>query len=192
MFKKILSITGLALLIAILSCSKIYAAIDIVLEDNPEEDIVEVVINSNDSTTPGIDLNIIYSKNLVINDISNSGNFCSFGFETLATNGIITIECLNSEDIAMNNTLATIDYSIDTDNYYFYTDSETLDIADNEIGKLEDINKPEETQAENTSINEKKSFTKNLIDFIREYYLYIAAMVMLISISLVFFIVKNP
>jgi hypothetical protein len=200
MFKKFLFITLFTLGLVLLFSSKAYAAVDITLEDNPVDKNVEVRINTNNEMISGIAMDIFFSDGMIIEEINGIDNFCAMGFNSVASNGIISIECLNDEKSLFNDILATISYTTNGEDYFFYINEDTVDIGDNDIGIVNNINKPENINIENTEnntdilIEEKKDdgFVIKIVDFIKEYYIYISLAVISIVILLLISLFKRP
>ncbi len=149
--------------ILFLSMGKVYANVDIELKDDKESQEVSVIVNSNDSVLLGVNIPIIFSdNNTQIEKVINE-NYCSLLFSGDIINNKIDIECFNDEETLMNGVLATIKYSTDSTNYFFYTDKENLDLGNAQVGELNDINKPvikeeietttDETEVENNTTN---------------------------------------
>ena len=191
MFKRFLLITLFTLGLSFLFSSKAYAAVDISLEDMTDDNTIEVRINSNNEMLSGIAIDIFFSNGLVVKEINDDNDFCSLGFNSVASNGVISIECLNDERSVFNDTLATITYTTDGSDYYFYVDENSIDIGNNQLGTIIDINKPEnvntETEKENgidTKETKEDDIVVKIVDFIREYYIYISLAVISISIVL--------
>lgn len=188
MFKKFLSITLFTLGLGFLFSTKAYAAVDITLEDISDDNILEVRVNSNDEELSGIDIDIVFSDGLVIKEISEPENYCVMGFNSVASNGVISIECLNDEALVLNGVLTTIEYTKKDEDYYFYTDQATLDIGGKQIGELVDVNKPEnlpEDSREELVVEEnEENFVTNMVDIIRDNYIIISIVVITIVIIL--------
>lgn len=199
MLKKFIVIVVFIFGLFLLLPSKILAAVDISLVDNPQDSTLKVIIDSNDEEILGIGLDIIYSENIVIKEINNLGDFCSMDFNSVASNGVLLIECLNNETTAIDDTLAIVEYSLDEEDYYFYVDEAKIDIGDQEVGTIQDVNRPEIANADTTEDNTPRliartedGFLRNLIEFIREYYVYISLSVIVIVIFLLVSLFKKP
>ncbi len=159
--------TFLIAFILFFSVGKIYANVDIELKDNKETKEISVMINSNTSSLYGVNIPIIFSDNdTQIEEVIN-GNYCSLLFSGDVINNKIDIECFNDKETSMNGLLATIKYSTDSTNYFFYTDKENLDLGNAQVGELNDINKPDikeeiETQTTTDKIEADNETTKSL------------------------------
>jgi hypothetical protein len=197
MFKKYLFITLLTLGLGFLFSSKAYAAVDIKLEDNPSDKTIDININSNSELLSGVVMEIFFSNDIVVREINETNDFCSMGFNSVASNGIISIECLNDERSVFNDTLATITYTTDEPEYFFYVEESTIDIGDPDIGTISNINKPEnigvETSQSSGPIVQPKedNIVMKIVDFIQEYYIYISVAVITIVIGLLISLFKK-
>lgn len=152
MLKKTMKI--LVVLVSILLFTqKAYANVDIELRDNKELQEVSVIVNSNDKELIGIDLPIIFSKDVDIEEVTKT-NFCSFMFNGEAEGNKIDIECFNDPEIIMNGELAKIKYNTNSKDYFFYIDSEKVDTGGEELGTINNVNKP--SHIVNPNINTEK------------------------------------
>ena len=198
MFKKLLLITLFTLGIGLLFSSKAYAAVDITLENNPEENLVEVDINSNNEMLSGASIDIFFSNGLVVEEIIETGNFCSMGFNAVASNGIVSIECLNDEGSVLNGNLATISYTAEDEDYFFYLDESSVDFGNNELGSVININKPEDISIDNSDgldsdivTDQDNSIVQKIVTFTSEYYTYISIAIILIVTVLLISVFKR-
>jgi hypothetical protein len=193
MFKKFLFITLFTLGLVLLFSSKAYAAVDITLKNISEANILEVIVNSNDDELSGIDMDIVFSDSLVVKKINEPENYCVMGFNSVASNGIISIECLNDKALPLNNSLVTIEYIKNGDDLYFYTDQTTLDIGGKRIGELIDVNKPENLaeKIDRDLIKEEAedNLVNKIVEIIKDNYIVISIIVIgivIILLSLLF------
>ncbi len=170
---------------------KAYAAVDFRLEDNKEEGKISVIVDSNGSYVGGIDMTIVYSNDIEIGEVEKSTEFCSFGNNINVYSGKITVECFNDLDTEMSGVLATIPYTTDSQEYFFYIDDEHLDVGNLSVGSIEDINRPEKDTEETDGTGEEvedrtdEKVLDLVIDFLRENALYILAGVILLIASII-------
>lgn len=156
-----------------------FAKVDIKLEDNTKEKIISVIVNSNDSFIDGIDMSIMYSSDITIGEITNTETYCLLGNtnEIFADN--ISLLCFNDSDTVVDGVIATIPYTTESQDYYFYVDTETLDTAGLPIGEITDINKPEITEEETSetteTADETESTLNKIADFLSNNSLYVLA-----------------
>ncbi len=140
MLKKTLKI--LVVLVGILFFSqKAYANVDIELRDNKELQEVSVIVNSNDAELVGVDLPIVFSKNVRILEITKT-DYCSFMFNNYTKGEKIFVECFNDPQVVMNGEVVKIKYDTSANDYYFYVDSGSVDTGGETLGEIVDINKP--------------------------------------------------
>ena len=122
--------------------------IDFTLEDNKEEKKVSIIADSEDTYVSAFDISIIHSENVRIEDVEVQEGFCSFLFDKYiyTERNTLQIECFNdiNTEMAMRGTFATFTYTTEGDDYYFYLDQNNIDLGDLTLGKVLDVNKPEE------------------------------------------------
>lgn len=197
MLKRFFIITGSLIAFNILCSSEILADVDITLNDNVSNSTLDIIIDSNGSDLPGVDIDVNFSRNLTIKEIHNPSNYCTLGFNTLASNGVISIECLNNSSIEMVDTFTTIEYDTKSDEYYFYINQDTLDIGDNDLGNIVDVNRPEKVTDELDIEDEKnvntpsKNIPERLVEIIKNNYLLISGIIIIISIALILLLFKK-
>lgn len=193
MFKKFLSIGITVIAFSFIFLGRVYAVLDINLEDNKEEKHVSVLVESYDTSVDGIDMSIKYSDDISISDVSLNDEFCTFGGSATFTDEKILIECLNDSDTQMSGALATITYTASSDDYFFYVDQSTLDTGSLAIGEITDINKPEEV--EDTTNNEEENeetFLSQATAFIKENPFYIiAGAIVIVSVIITALVVSK-
>lgn len=149
-FKKVFPVLAICSTFGFLSTGNIYAQyIDFTLEDNKEEKKVSIIADSEDTNVPAMDINIVYSENVSIEDVELAEGFCSFLFEKYiqTDKNSLQIECFNDidTDTIMAGTFATFTYTVaEGEDYYFYLDQENIDLGDLTLGQVIDVNKPEE------------------------------------------------
>ena len=171
---------------------KVYAVLDINLEDNSEEKQVSVLVESYDTSVDGIDMAIKYSDDISILDVSLNNEFCTFGGSATFTDEKILIECLNDSDTKMSGILATITYTAEGDDYSFYVDQSTLDTGSLAIGEITDINKPKEVEDTTDNETEEETFLSKVTAFIKENPFYIAAgAIVIISVVITALVVSK-
>ena len=168
-----------------LSKNYLLAATDIMLIEN-ENNTVDLIVDSDTNVyLPAIDIKIHYSENLEIteDDIVIAENMCQVGEDIKVNNNTISIECFNDDNTSASGTFATINYvNNGFDDYYFYIDTESLDIGNLEYA-ISDINKPvnivrsETIHDEGISIakanqTENKSFLDRVKNFLIEHQIY--------------------
>ncbi|KUK76852.1 MAG: hypothetical protein XD93_0688 [candidate division WS6 bacterium 34_10] len=170
-------LVGLFMFVA-LSKSTAYASADIIL-DYDKAGAISVIINSGEESIPGVDMRILYSSDLTIESIESAENYCDLGFNNEIEENSITLECFNDVDTKMNGAFATITYSAQSDNYYLYIDQNSLDIGDVTIGMVSDMNKPE---ADPEFISQDKNIAIQIVDFIKDYNIYIIAVTILLTL----------
>lgn len=163
---------------------KAYAKVDITLEDNKEEKTISVIVNSNDTYLPAMNLNIKFSEDVTIDSSVNTEEYCKFS----STNNVLTdkvnILCFNNAETIVNGKVAVISYSTTSDNYSFYVDRKSLDLAGLPVGEIKDINKLDEsTQTTDTTeavptksqANEDTTPKSRVINFLTKNRLYVLA-----------------
>ena len=195
MLKKSLFALILTLIIGTLFASKANAAVDISLKDYPEDNSMIVNVDSQDSYLTGVDMEIVFSDDLVITGINQNEEYCTMGFNSVASNNIISIESITDTDIPINNTLVSIDYSTDQEDYYFYINQGTLDFGEQSVGTITDVNKPIDIETEDTVLESEqisnRTFLDDIVDFIREHFIYIVSAVGLIVLFLLTALIKD-
>lgn len=179
MLKKALFSLLFVMGIGVVLTTKAYAAVDISLNDT--EETIEVVVNSNDSYITGVDMKIVFSEGMSIDSSEISEDMCTMGSKIYTMGGAVYIECFNSEDTEMSDVLATLTYSTEVEDYYFYVDQDSLDLGSLTLGEVTDINKPEivVTEADETKETtgpeeaEDVSFWDSVITFLSDNSLYV-------------------
>lgn len=156
-----------------------FAKVDIQLQDNTEQKTISVIVNSNDSYIDGIDMSIMYSNNVTVGEIISSETYCKMGSTNEVFADYISLLCFNDSDTVVNGVIATIPYTTESQDYYFYVDTDTLDIAGLPVGEITDINKPEITEEETSETAETTDETQSTLDkitnFLTENSLYVLA-----------------
>lgn len=117
-----------------------FALTDISLQDDKEKQTVSIFIDSNEENIPGVDISIMFSEDIVIEEVSK-GEYCTLLFDYYTSSNKISIECFNASEIPMDKAIANIKYSTQSSNYSFYIEESTLDLGVAEIGKINNINK---------------------------------------------------
>ncbi len=155
MFKKY--IFGLLLFVGFgfIFSSKVYAAVSIELEDNREEGTLSVIVHSNGSYVDGLDMNILYSEDVTIKEVTPSEGFCTFGGNAKFDDEKISIECFNDSETEMSGVLATVTYETESEDYFFYVDEKTLDFGSLIIGEILNVNKPENLGSDDLEVTEE-------------------------------------
>jgi hypothetical protein len=176
MLKKFILILLIALGFGFLSTDRVFAnVVDVSLLDKPEEGVVSVLMNSYEEYIPGVDMQVIFSENIVIQDIT-AGEYCNIAFNASVSDNKLSIECFNDLDVTMDGVLASIMYTTDEEDYYFYINEQGVDIGEATLGSVENINKPESVQREE-EIQEQEQIqyttTDRIVDFLRDNSLYI-------------------
>lgn len=170
-----------------------FATIDISLVDDPEKKELTVIVNSNDEYLDGIDLNIIFSDDIEIDDtkIFQSETFCTFSKKFSTSADTISIECLNDSGTIVNGILATIPYTTESEDYSFYIDRTNLDLGLQTLGEIKDINKPEEILIEEQN-EEQTLFYNTIIDFFVNNFFYLLGSIILIIALIILAITLIP
>ncbi len=153
-----------------------YASTDIILKDNKENNELSILVNSNDEVIPGIDMTILFSEDITVDDVIK-GDYCSMLFDKTVSQNKIGIECFNTYDVKMNGILAKIKYKAQNDDYFFYIDETTLDIGSLQLGEISNINKPE-TVNTTENIQSKDENKEN-----SKYFLYIGVFLVIILLA---------
>lgn len=188
MFKKYLFTFLVVLGLGFLFSNKAYAAVDIVLEDDVENGILSVIVNSNESYVAGVDMSIVFSEDVTVIKSTITEDLCAFGGNSTFQGNRISVECFNDLDTEMEGVLTTVVYQAETEDYFFYVDQERLDIGSLILGDITDINKPEEVVVEeSTEVVEEGAvgFFDTVSEFLTENALYVlAGVISLIAIIL--------
>jgi len=183
MFKKLFFTVAISLGISCISfVTKAFAQMDISLVDNKEEETITIFVNSGYNEVAGIDMSVIFSDDVVINEINNTGNYCSMRFNSEITANRFNIECFNDSATDIASEIATIDYTKASDDYFFYVDLETLDIGNVPLRDIQNINRPEDIEYRIEEYSptvimeepEKTNIEKG-IEFLRENRFYVLA-----------------
>ena len=132
----------IVILISVFSTSQLFAATDVSLEDDTENSQISINVNSNEESLVGIDMTIIYSEDITINDVINTEDYCTLSFNSIIGDNSVSIECLNSSLLVINQEIVIIDYSTTSESYYFYINEDIMDIGSSELGEITHINKP--------------------------------------------------
>ena len=196
MFRKSFIISFAIFSFAFLFRVNAYATVDISLIDNPGDSTLELVVNSKEANLAGINIDINFSSNLVIKNITEPDEFCNMMYNPIARNEVISIECLNDSAIPMNGVLSTIEYdNVWGGDYYFFVNQSTLDIGNNTLGNIIDVNRPEDIEIIEFEMPDPLTTELTLLDriinFVRDYYLYISTTVALISVCLIVVLIKG-
>lgn len=117
-----------------------FALTDIFLQDDKEKQTVSIFIDSNEENIPGVNISIMFSEDIVIEEVSK-GEYCTLLFDYYTSSNKISIECFNSSEIPMDKAIANIKYSTKSSNYSFYIEESTLDLGETEIGEINNVNK---------------------------------------------------
>lgn len=177
MFKKFIPILLITIGFGLLSTGRVFANMaDVSLLDKPEEGVVSVLINSYEEYIPGVDMQVIFSEDIVIQNII-AGEYCSIAFNASVSDNKLNIECFNDLNTYMDGLLASIIYTTEEEeDYFFYVNEEQIDLGEAELGSVENINKPESIQREE-EIQEQEQIqyttTDRIVDFLRDNSLYI-------------------
>ena len=169
---------------------KAYAAVNVELEDDKENKSISVIVNSNGSYVGGLDMNIIYSDDVTIKEITPTEGLCKFGGNTTFNEERINIECFNDVDTEMSGVLATITYESESEDYFFYVDENTLDFGSLIIGDILNVNKPENIETDEVDTTdeietEEASLFDTVSTFLSDNALYVlAGVITLIAIIL--------
>lgn len=182
-----------------LSFGGIFAAVDISLSDNTEDQEISITIDSNDEYLDGIDMDIVMSDNVVINDENLPENIdsCSLGGRIYQNGNKLYIECFNDSGTVMNDVIATIPYSTEAVDYYFYIDTDSLDLGLEDLGLVTNINytgkEITELVEENTDTNaEESEKSSSFLTFLSKNILYIAIVVIAIIVITIFLTGRTP
>lgn len=156
-----------------------FAKVDIQLKDNAEEKTISVIVDTNDSYLDGIDMSIKYSSDITLGEITNAETYCKLGNSNEVYSDYISLVCFNDSDTVVDGVIATIPYTTESKDYYFYVDTDTLDTAGLPIGEISDINKPEIVEEETTETTETEdeadSTLEKVTDFLSNNSLYVLA-----------------
>lgn len=194
--KKIFINVFLGLGLFFLCYSSAFANVDISLEDDTANKEMSIIVNSNDEYIDGIDLSIIFSDNITINDedLPESVDACTMSGAISSSDNKLYLECFNDSGTKMSGVVATIPYSTEEPDYYFYVDTSTLDLGNEEKGTITNINYSDidieelqgEENADDTDEETEETFFDKVINFIDSYFYYIAggAVVLVIAIIL--------
>ncbi len=178
MLKKFLLSLVVLFGVGTLFANKTYAAVDIELADDPENKTLSVIINSNESYVDGLDLNILFSEDVTISEVSMTENFCTMGGNSSFEETTLSIECLNDSETEMNGVLATVIYATEASDYFFYLDEDSADLGSLTLGEIINVNKPENVVSEEVEeevTEEEKELTDTVIDFLSDNSLYVLA-----------------
>ena len=193
--KKIFTNIFLGLGFFFLCYSSVFANVDISLEDDTENKEMSIIVDSNDEYIDGIDLSIIFSDNITINDedLPETVDACTMSGAISSSDNKLYLECFNDSGTKMSGVVATIPYSTEEPDYYFYVDTSTLDLGNEEKGTITNINYSDididELQGEENSddIEEEadETFFDKVINFIDSYFYYIMGGVVVLVIAIV-------
>ena len=190
MLKKLLFSSLFVVGFGFIFSSKAFAAVDISLEDTT--DTIEVTVDSNKSYIDGVDMRIVFSEGMSIESTELANDSCTLSSKAYTKGGSVYIECLNDLDTEMEGVLATITYSTEVEDYYFYVDQDTLDVGSLTLGEVTDVNKPEETVVDETEdvtdtteTEEEASLLDKVITFLSDNSLYVLGGVGLLLVIVV-------
>lgn len=158
--RKIIKKTFFVTLILLLSAKATQAAVDLQLNNYESTQEVSIIINSNESPIVGIDLPIIFSNNVEIEEVTKE-NYCEFFFNETVVENKLNIECFNSEEIVMNGVIAKIKYTTESSDYSFYIQETDVDLGGEQLGVVTNVNKPIVDSSADTNIEnniEEKQF----------------------------------
>lgn len=176
--------------------TKAFANVDFSLEDNTETREFSVIINSNDEYIDGLDITIVMSEGVTINEnlLPENIEICTLGGRAYTVGNKLHIECFNEAGSVMEGTLLTASYTADTSDYYFYIDTNSLDLGLKELGVVTNINYSGEIEEDTNQdeITEDESFQDSIINFMSENLFYIAGGVILIIILIVMLMGRTP
>lgn len=194
--KKIISFPLFALLLLILP-SPLYANTDFTLSDDAESGKITVNIDSNDDYIDGLDMTIVMSENVSINEESLPADIdlCTLGGRTYLMDKKIHIECFNEAGAVMDGVLATISYTATDPDYYFYIDQDSLDLGLKESGTILNINYEQEADTEETSDKTDTSTVEKsskFASFLSDNIFYIAGGVVLVITVIVILMMREP
>lgn len=150
--RKIIKKTFFVTLILLLSAKATQAAVDLQLNNYESTQEVSIIINSNESPIVGIDLPIIFSNNVEIQEVTKE-NYCEFFFNETVVENKLNIECFNSEEIVMNGVLAKIKYSTESSDYSFYIQETDVDLGGEQLGVVTNVNKPTVDSSTDTNMD---------------------------------------
>jgi hypothetical protein len=193
MFKKLFFTTVISLMLFPISfATKAYAQMDISLIDNKEEGLLTILVDSAYNVVAGINMSVIFSDNVVVNEINKTEDYCSLRFNSEITHNKFSVECFNESPQYITDKIATVSYTKTSDDYFFYVDLETLDVGNVPIKDIHNINKPEdvkydiEAHVPAMTKEQEETETKTVVDFLKENRLYIlGAGVLLLLLSLI-------
>lgn len=177
MFKRSLFSIFLSLGVISLFSTKAFAAVDITLEDDTENKEITVTVNSNDEYLDGIDVDIVYSGVTVDEENTvQTEDYCSVYNNVAFSNGKLSIECLNDSGTVVNGVIATIPYTVSSEDYSLSVDTETIDLGAKELGNVVNINYSEgDSTEEETDTTEDMSMVDTVLNFVSENFFYIAS-----------------
>lgn len=166
--------------------SKSYAAVDIELRDDKTNQVISVIINSNEAPLAGVGIPIIFSNNLKIEQIQK-GDYCGFFFNREILNDKIDLECFNAESTVMNGEVAKIEYNSESPDYFFYVHEAQTDVGNEQLGNIIDINKPKSREENEITIKEVEPlnfFKDNLFNIILGIGLLIGIATILVALNI--------
>lgn len=124
---------------------KVFADTSVYLKDDKENKVVVVAADSKEHEITAISMNIFFSSNITVKKVEKSISSCSFGFNGDVEKNRVISRCFNDGGIKFTGEIMRIFYeTIDDNDYYFYVDESSVDIAGSSLGSVEDINRPED------------------------------------------------
>jgi len=186
--RKIIKKTFFVTLILLLSTKTTQAAVDLQLKNYESTQEVSIIINSNESPIVGIDLPIIFSNNVEIEEVTKE-NYCEFFFNETVVENKLNIECFNSEEIVMNGVLAKIKYSTESSDYSFYIQEADVDLGGEQLGVVTNVNKPTVDSSTDTNMDnnteEKRIFWEDNKLFV------LLGIIAVVCLGIILFILKS-
>ena len=169
--------------------------VDIAVIEDSEQGVVNVFLYSYEESVPGVDMKVVFSDNVVIQDVFR-GAYCDIAFNSSVLNNDLSLECFNDLDISMDGLLASFTYATDSEDYFFYVDESFIDFGGLELGAVENINKPANIQTDDVLQDYKNEpadrAEDSVVDFLRDNSMYVlGGVVVLVVILLSVFVLRK-
>jgi len=178
----------LAIPFLVLFTTKAFAKADVSITDNSDTHIATVSLTHGDETLNAVDMEIILSDNVSIQNLDTGNLDCSMNNSVTENGNKVEIFCLSENDLAKTGTLAEITYEVtDNSEYYFYVNQNTLDLGDTTVGKITDVNKPASVKdsVKQTTDDDNGTIFTTVWSFVKEYYMYLIAGAFVLTLIIV-------